>query len=124
MNRQEWKQAIKSEDGKYYMIPVEDLDVDFDKIDKLPLDPYRFRMFHFAEKEYGISYTILARGIEEAFKYLMQYFEKQKQGTDGWFYTEEERYWKDVIIEDEMTYDKDHTLEVYEEGDILKTESC
>lgn len=112
----EWKQAELSEDGKHYLIPI----VDFDKIDDLPPDPYRLRMFDFRCESYGMSYTVLARSKQQALDYLLVFF-KNSDHDISW-YEDEIGSWSSVIVEDLNTYPSGYEIIEYEEGGVLETE--
>jgi len=113
-----WTELNKSEDGKYYLLPI----IDFDKIEDLPINPLRFRMFRFEYDGYGMSYTVLARTKEDAYKYLMEFFKNIDH--DKWFYVDEAKNWEGIIIEDENTYNEGYNIIEYEEGVVLETEVC
>jgi len=113
-----WNEAQVSEDGKHYLIPI----VDFDKIDDLPVDPYRLRMFDFRYSNYGMSFTVMARSKQQALDYLLAFFKDEDKKDDSGWYDDFYELWSGVIIEDPNTYPEHYDIIEYEEGGVLETE--
>jgi hypothetical protein len=124
----EWKQFKISDDGKYYMMPIEELHRDLDETDRKEQlgydvrDPYRLRMFDFRFSSYGSSFTVLARSKQQALDYLLTFFKNKVDDLD--WYSAEIADWSKVIIEDPNTYPEGYDIIEYEEGGVLETELC